>query len=286
MLEFLNPTNISVEDVGFGCVVGEKATVNLYDDNVSNVEPRNYRWTDTMLHFSYYRLYLVTDGRVELNVNGKPFIMEKGKMYLIRPFSIKSATPPESFSHYYMHFNIKGMPFNMLDYYNIEDNVEYTIQEIDLFKRLLRHFHDKGLNKQLITHGVFSLLLSKFFKENTQINPYISRFEPVLKYIDDNICKNITLEELAEIMHMNMVYFATIFQKTFKTSPIKYVIEKKMLFAQQLLASQKMTIREISDNLGYTNEYYFSAAFKHTMGISPTKWRQMYFSDKKPITPN
>ena len=281
MLEFLNLNNISFEQAGFAKVSGENAVVNLSNDTLTGIKPRNYRWTERMRLFSYYRLYLVTDGQVELNVNNKLYVMTKGNMYLIKPFSIKSATPPELFTHYYLHFNIKGLSFNFFDYYNLEDFVEYNEQDLVLFQQLLHNFNTDNLGKHLITTGVFSLLLSKFFNKETQMNPSIKRFAPVLKFIDENPSLNMSLDQLADIMHLNKVYFSTLFQKTFKTSPIKYVIEKKMLLAQQLLASQKLTIQEISDKLGYTNEYYFSSAFKHTFGTAPSKWREMYLADQK-----
>ena len=281
MLEILNATNISVEDIGYGKVVGDSAFVNLHNTTLTNIKPRGYRWSEAMRHFSYYRLYLVTDGQVEFNINNRPFVMTKGKMYLIRPFSIVSATPPESFTHYYMHFNLKGLPFNFLDYYNLSNGIEFTEQEVVLFKQLLHQFYIDGVKSQLVTYGTFALLISKFFKNSTKINPAIRKFEPVLKFIDDNLDSPITLEQLAEIMHMNKVYFATSFQKAFKTTPIKFVIEKKMLYAQKLLGNENLNIKEIAYKLGYSNEYYFSSAFKHSMDISPSKWRQMYVLSKK-----
>ena len=276
MLEILNATNISIEDIGYGKVIGESAFVNLHGKDLTNIRPKQYRWTDAMRHFSYYRLYLVTDGQVEFSINNRPFVMTKGKMYLIRPFSIDYAIPPESFTHYYIHFNLKGLPFNLLDYYNLSNGIEFTEHEILLFKQLFQYFYNDGLKKQLVTYGTFALLLSKFFSNSTKINPSIRRFEPVLKYIDENLTKPVTLEQLSDIMHMNKVYFATCFQKTFKMTPIKFVIEKKMLYAQQLLSNENRSIKEIAYFLGYSNEYYFSSAFKHSIGISPNKWRQTY----------
>lgn len=276
MLEILNATNISIEDIGYGKVVGDSAIVNLHNTTLKNIRPKEYRWTEAMRHFSYYRLYLVTDGQVEFQINNHPFVMTKGKMYLIHPFSIDSAKSPESFTHYYMHFNLKGIPFNFLSYYDLSNGVNFSDDEVALFKQLLHYFHSEGIKKELITYGTFALLFSKFFKSSTKINPAIRKFEPVLNYINENITKNITLEELADIIHMNKVYFATSFQKTFKTTPIKYVIEKKILYAQELLAKENYSIKEIAYKLGYSNEYYFSSAFKHSMGISPNKWRQAY----------
>ena len=64
--------------------------------------------------------------------------------------------------------------------------------------------------------------------------------------------------------------------------PLKYIIERRTLLAEKLLIDTNHSISEIAEQLGFTNEYYFSSTFKKTVGLSPIKWRKLYF-DKKNI---
>ena len=75
----------------------------------------------------------------------------------------------------------------------------------------------------------------------------------------------------------NEAYFSVLFSRQFKVTPLKYISEKKMLLARQRLALSNMSVKEISDELGFENEFYFNTVFRKAIGIAPGKWRKQYF---------
>ena len=283
MMNFLNKPDIVIDDVGFAKIENDCPTINHLNENLEGIVPRSYKWSEVMRYFPYFRLYIITEGEMVLTLNNNSTLhMKGGNMYLIHPFSIKKAEKPDHILHYFIHFNILSVPFNFFDYFGATNATEYTDEDISLVKTLLSNYPATTAKTQFKTIGAIQLLLSKFFLESDTFNPDIQKFAPVLKYIEDNICSPITINELADIMHLNKNYFINFFSKTFNMPPLKYIIERRTLLAEKLLIDTNHSISEIAEQLGFTNEYYFSSTFKKTVGLSPIKWRKLYF-DKKNI---
>ena len=58
-------------------------------------------------------------------------------------------------------------------------------------------------------------------------------------------------------------------------TPHKYHMRKKMDVAKVLLSTTEMFVREISASLGFSDEFYFSTAFKRETQRSPLAYRRM-----------
>lgn len=278
MINFLSNQNISIDDVGFAKIDHDIPTMSHENENLDGIKPRMYCWSKVMQYFPYFRLYLITEGEMNLTLNTGDLHMKAGNMYLIHPMSIKKAYAPKYILHYFIHFNIQSAPFNLFDYYGANNCIPCIDEDLNLFKSILASYNKSTVRDELKASGAFQILFSRFFSETSTYKPEMEKFMPVLKYIEKNICSQITINELANIMHINKIYFVNLFSKTFKLSPLKYIIEKRMLLAQKMLLNTQYSIAEIAERLGYPNEYYFSSTFKRILGLPPTKWRKIYFT--------
>ncbi|MBT2655018.1 response regulator [Bacillus sp. ISL-18] len=97
--------------------------------------------------------------------------------------------------------------------------------------------------------------------------------ENACKYIFENLHRRITLEEVANFLHLNSSYFSRLFKKEVGENFVKYVVKQKMNRAKDLLDQTNYSILEISDMLGYENQSYFNKTFKGSEGISPIEYR-------------
>ena len=80
--------------------------------------------------------------------------------------------------------------------------------------------------------------------------------------------ENITLHILAKRSGVTPGYFSTLFKSYTGYSPIDYIHTVKIDMSKQLLL-QNIRIKEVSDAIGFSNEYYFSDVFKKVTGIRP-----------------
>lgn len=96
----------------------------------------------------------------------------------------------------------------------------------------------------------------------------------VRRYIDNHFKENITLEQLAGLAHMNKYYLAHTFKKEFGTSPINYLISRRIDESRFLLRETNYSLSTITETLGFSSLSYFSQRFRQAEGINPGKYRR------------
>ena len=278
MQNLLINNNFSLLGGGFAAVRNDIVWKNTVGDDLSDIRPCTSKWPVMVPLFAYHRLYLVTEGSAVLKLtDNTSLILEKNKLYLIPPFLIQSVENTQSISHFYLHFRSNSRSADPFKYYRLINPVETNDSDADIFRFLLANYMVHNIKSELNAQGAFSLLLSRFFDENAVESPAIKKFSPVLEYIENNIDKKITVKQLADVLGYNEAYFSVLFSRQFKVTPLKYISEKKMLLARKRLALSNMSVKEISDELGFENEFYFNTVFRKAIGIAPGKWRKQYF---------
>jgi AraC-like DNA-binding protein len=85
---------------------------------------------------------------------------------------------------------------------------------------------------------------------------------------------NWTVEGLAKRVNMSRSGFAARFKWLMGEAPLQYVTRWRMQQAVELLRSSKLSVAEISEQVGYDSETAFSKAFKRQVGQSPNQYRK------------
>lgn len=100
-----------------------------------------------------------------------------------------------------------------------------------------------------------------------------SHVREALKYIEDHCLQRLTVEDIAQHIHVSPKYLSNIFSKYAGCSIRDFLIQAKMKVAQSLLKSNRLSVRDISEILGYSDYYQFSRQYKKHYGISPSEFR-------------
>lgn len=95
----------------------------------------------------------------------------------------------------------------------------------------------------------------------------------VLRYMRSHYRENISLEELAAVIHVEKTYFIKTFKKHIGATPIFFLQRLKIEKAATLILNSDMSITGISDFLGFKSIHHFSNAFKKHTGFSPTAYK-------------
>ena len=88
-------------------------------------------------------------------------------------------------------------------------------------------------------------------------------------------------EDIADVgsmawdMGISRSSFQHMYKKMFGVSVMTDVISARMERASQLLATTNLSVREVAERCGYTNEYGFMKRFKMHFGKTPTEFRSM-----------
>jgi two-component system response regulator YesN len=96
----------------------------------------------------------------------------------------------------------------------------------------------------------------------------------IKEYIEKSYHRSISLEEIAQTLHVNRNYLSQLFKRItgepFVTYLNKYRIEK----AKEHIMTGKYMVYEISEMVGFQNSTYFSQVFKSITGYSPSEFIQ------------
>ncbi len=95
--------------------------------------------------------------------------------------------------------------------------------------------------------------------------------EAMLTYINTHYMQDISLEVFSKDMYLSQVYLSKIFKEEIGTSPINYLIQKRLARAKELLEKTDLSIHAIAQQVGYADMYHFSKLFKKYYGFPPSK---------------
>lgn len=123
----------------------------------------------------------------------------------------------------------------------------------------------------LFHHYLASLKYQRKSVSEMQTAPGPDEF--IDRYIDDNIEKHITLDELANYCGVSKPAFPSYFKAIKGQSPLTYVNHCRIRKAMELLHTTGLHINQICHKVGIEDCYYFSRKFKEITGVSPRAFR-------------
>ncbi|MBV6442616.1 MAG: AraC family transcriptional regulator [Haliscomenobacteraceae bacterium CHB4] len=91
--------------------------------------------------------------------------------------------------------------------------------------------------------------------------------------IEAHLYANLTLEELAELTKLSVSSFKREFRKIYRDSPGKYIRDKKLTKAAEMLHFTDLNISEIAFDCGFNDVTNFSVTFKEKYGNPPSIYR-------------
>lgn len=95
----------------------------------------------------------------------------------------------------------------------------------------------------------------------------------VKEYMHVNYSKQIDLTQIADTLGFSSAYLTKVFREQLQTTPSKYLNEYRMMVAKQLLRDSALPVKDISDQVGFADQFHFSKRFKQYSGYSPAQYR-------------
>ena len=102
-------------------------------------------------------------------------------------------------------------------------------------------------------------------------NKEMDDFE-IRKAVETNITNMLNMEELAFLCNISLSTFKRRFFKIYNTSPNKWLLQKRMDLAKDLLIKDEKP-SEVFHKIGYENHSSFSQSFKQTFGMTPKEFQ-------------
>lgn len=150
-----------------------------------------------------------------------------------------------------IHFFFKSM----LPYYNAPVLPDNTLLQLK-FRELILTLAENKNNKELLCY--FNALL------------YTPQQVSIQTIMDDNFCFHLKMEDFARLSYRSLSAFKRDFVHFYKTSPGKWLLEKRLKHAKHLLTIEGKTIKDAAFESGFENISHFSRTFSQQFGTSPS----------------
>lgn len=94
-----------------------------------------------------------------------------------------------------------------------------------------------------------------------------------IKYITAHVTEKITVQDIADSLHISPQYLSTHFKKVVKIGLVDYINRAKVTEAQYILAFTDDSLVNISNYLSFSSQSYFQSVFKKYTGCTPSEYR-------------
>jgi AraC-like DNA-binding protein len=150
---------------------------------------------------------------------------------------------------------------------------------VQLIDRLWDVTADPGASTRLHAEGAALAILAELSRlADTPVAPAKRGLAPwqlrrVTSYMRDNIERDVSVQELAEVVNLSRFYFCTAFRMATGSTPHERLTQLRIERAKSLLAEGSMPITEIALTIGYQTPSAFAASFRKIVGITPSAFR-------------
>lgn len=156
-------------------------------------------------------------------------------------------------------------------------------------KRILKIFADKGNGYEISIQGELSLLYVWLIRNCSNdasistldfvIDEYSSqKLHNVIQYLNNNYQYNISMQDIANMCHMDYKQFSKFFKKMTNTNFSQFLLDIRLNYAQKYLLQGKDSVSEVASKCGFEYVSYFIRKFKERNGISPAEYKKLYNS--------
>ncbi len=244
---------------------------------------------------NFFSVLLVYRGQVQSSINGKPIYLGPGDIRIFLKDDLH-------------HFRCNA-PDTRYVQISLQADFLDLPKEQYLYRRFVQPIKEKTLNCPRLLHpgdegydvlhsqmhrldqtkegqeSYIPTLISIAVSLCTELLPYCTTIQPVsyptedairtcLKYMADNSSKKITLEQMAELVHMHPNYLCTVFKTYTGKTIFDHLTKQRLRRATRLLRSKRLPVQQIAERCGFPSISFFTRKFKAVYGCTPTHYRK------------
>lgn len=260
---------------------------NLYLRKIGFFPHVKYHYVQKDKGCDYAMLIYCTDGEGWYRIHGTRHTLRKDECVILpagTPYAF-GADNNNPWTIYWLHFKGSDSPYcrfaNDLPQ-SIAPGDQSRLQDrLQLFEELF-HCFALAYTKEYMRYT--SACLQLFLASLLYLEPYrsIRRFAnrkssfvgKVIRYMQENLHHNLSLEQLSASFNYSPSHFSMLFQRETGISPISYLVKLKIQKACQYIERSDLKLQDISAALGFEDPTYFSRSFSRIMGMSPSEYRK------------
>lgn len=251
------------------------------------------RSVSTTHSHSTFEVYYLANGNVTLHVSGQSYKIQKGDIVILNAYEnhYVEVEPTEDYERYVVEFLLDNIPTikgitPLYDFFYVHPPIAFLKSDIvkttNIFN-VLKDMENMAAHPHKYTNHLLSANISKLVsmiayhleandEQAEDISNIVSQTDVYIhksiQFINANIQNKITIDDVADNVHLSKSYLQHIFKNKLGIAISEYIFKQKMNCAKFMLSSGK-SLSETAKALGYTYYSTFSAHYKKLFGIAP-----------------
>lgn len=237
-------------------------------------------WNSENVINAFSRLYYIESGSGKIYFNDRETILTPGNIYFIPTgtrFSFH-CTDETAMKKLYFHLSLISQKDHCDLFSNIKKGVyPLSFQEANacnIFDVYNRDDYTNLLTLKSIIYNTIVAFYTKYSWDNIEMKQYSQHILNVMSYIQSHLSISLTVKEIAEALFLSEGTVSKKFKSETGITVGTYIDNLIFTKANQLLLNKHCSIRDISAELGFCDQFYFSRRFKEKFGRSPKQYRK------------
>ena len=263
--------------------------------NMGRQDSENGYYYKPHIHEEFEIIYII-DGTLHPKIDGVDLKVKKNELYFVQPGQQHEEFAEDGFvSFYYIKCNFYGMD-GKIAYITNDINsqvISNNKSEFNtIYKKMFKEVHSKKMGYWQILESLTLIVFCNILrivnnKSNNDSLNYLGfdEYKPhygnpiidkTIEYMNANENKMLTIEELADSVHISPSYLFSLFKKQLNISPIKYMMSLKIDHAKIMLAQSDLSAKAIANYLGFDDYSHFCKVFKKNTEVTPLEYRNQF----------
>lgn len=246
-----------------------------------------------------YNLFVyIESGSLKMQIGDEIFSVSKGGLLLIPGKTFYRPLAANGLSYYFIHFTADTeesvsdelhfqsnplLPEGDYEFSYHGGTKTVTIPSVsdcssnETVKRIFRRIAELNVRsggEKLMLDCLGRELIIAVCEENHPEGKLSSNMVRITSFIDQMFFEDITLTSLSEKFGFSKSYIARLFKNELGTTSADYINRTRIANSCRLLLCSDKNICEISEAVGFKNQYYFTRIFKKEIGITPSEYKK------------
>lgn len=257
-------------------------TIRLFEANCRVIDQQ---WNAADVRSAFWRCYVNDHDGAELLLSGEErehWPIPRRCVVLVPAWVGFSCRNHRTVKHRYVHFDVIGMPTPLVQDMFPRPRVLKTSQTMrrEICLAIDETASDPGpvamLRLQAVMLNTLALTLAEH-PQRDRLSYWLtgeSRIQPAVAYIENNLADDLTTAVLARRCGLSEGHFTRLFRQELGQTPARFVLDRRLAYAAQLLAFTDQTIEIIAESTGFADRFHFSHVFARRIGMPPARYRK------------
>jgi AraC-like DNA-binding protein len=242
-----------------------------------------------------YELYYLYEGERMYFIRDRSYLILPGDLVLINRRELHATSDSDKLGHARVVINFsdgilentkEAAPF-LLDAFTHDTPVlrlDLPTRRLveDMLAKLIHEAKEPAMGQTFaMTHFLIELLLftARFVRIHPvtspeHVSPLHRKISTIVRFINTHFAEPMRLEELAEQFEISSAYLSRMFKEITGFSLVEYVNLVRVQEAQRLLATTRLKVIVIAEQVGFGSLVQFGRVFRQMTKMTPLRYRQ------------